>query len=171
MYVKQKHFFYDSKKPVTCKCEIVCSICYFSFGYTVRPWDACFLGKGKTRAAQNSCNFCYLIGEGKMIKKPCCSRFSLHINSFSSNFFWTQFKNVHLLVAYSLRPCILRPYCTYVLDSYKYNWILCSLPELMSELGPDQMIVMMKDQLQDLQAVQGCAKRILEAALPYLAQP
>ena len=38
----------------------------------------------------------------------------------------------------------------------------------MSELGPDQMIVMMKDQLQDLQAVQGCVKRILEAALPCL---
>ena len=29
---------------------------------TVRPWDARFLGKEKTRAAQNSCNFCYLIG-------------------------------------------------------------------------------------------------------------
>mgnify|MGYP006974810861 CR=1 FL=1 len=31
-------------------------------GRTVRPWDARFLGKEKTRAAQNSCNFCYLIG-------------------------------------------------------------------------------------------------------------
>ena len=59
----------------------------------------------------------------------------------------------------------------FLLDSYKYNWILYSLPELMSELGPDQMIVMMKDQLQDLQAVQGCAKKILEAVLPSLAQP
>ena len=27
---------------------------------TVRPWDARFLGKEKTCAAQNSCNFCYL---------------------------------------------------------------------------------------------------------------
>ena len=31
-------------------------------GYTVRPWDARFLGIEKTGAAQNSCNFCYLIG-------------------------------------------------------------------------------------------------------------
>ena len=46
----------------------------------------------------------------------------------------------------------------------RIEFYLCSLPELMSELGPDQMIVMMKDQLQDLQAVRGCAKRILEAA-------
>ena len=29
---------------------------------TVRPWDARFGVKEKTRAAQNSCNFCYLIG-------------------------------------------------------------------------------------------------------------
>ena len=29
---------------------------------TVRPWDARFLRKEKNRAAQNSCNFCYLIG-------------------------------------------------------------------------------------------------------------
>ena len=28
---------------------------------TVRPWDARFLGKEKNRAAQNSCNFCFLI--------------------------------------------------------------------------------------------------------------
>ena len=32
------------------------------FNGTVRPWDACFFGKEKTGATQNSCNFCYLIG-------------------------------------------------------------------------------------------------------------
>ena len=33
-----------------------------SYVSSVRPWDVRFLGKEKTRAAQNSCNFCYLIG-------------------------------------------------------------------------------------------------------------
>ena len=45
-----------------------------------------------------------------MIKKPCCSRFSLH-KFVHLNFFWTQFKNVHLRGPCSLRPCISRPYC------------------------------------------------------------
>ena len=45
-----------------------------------------------------------------MIKKPCCSRFSLH-KFVHLKFFWTQFKNVHLQDPCSLRPCISRPYC------------------------------------------------------------
>ena len=45
-----------------------------------------------------------------MIKKPCCSRFSLH-KFVQLKFLWTQFKNVHLQGPCSLRPCISRPYC------------------------------------------------------------
>ena len=45
-----------------------------------------------------------------MIKKPCCSRFSLH-KFVHLKFFWTQFENVHLQGPCSLRPCISRPYC------------------------------------------------------------
>ena len=45
-----------------------------------------------------------------MIRKPCCSRFSLH-KFVHLKFFWTQFKNVHLQGPCSLRPCISRPYC------------------------------------------------------------
>ena len=46
-----------------------------------------------------------------MIRKPCCSRFSLH-KFVHLKFFWTQFNNVHLRGPCSLRPCISRPYCT-----------------------------------------------------------
>ena len=46
-----------------------------------------------------------------MIRKPCCSRFSLH-KFVHLKFFWTQFKNVHLGGPCSSRPCISRPYCT-----------------------------------------------------------
>ena len=45
-----------------------------------------------------------------MIRKPCCSRFSLH-KFVHLKYFWTQFKNVHLQGPCSLRPCISRPYC------------------------------------------------------------
>ena len=47
--------------------------------------------------------------KGKMIKKPCCSRFLLH-KFVQLKYFWTQFKNVHLQGPCSLRPCISRPY-------------------------------------------------------------
>ena len=43
-----------------------------------------------------------------MIKKTCCSRFSLY-KFVQLKFFWTQFKN--LQGPCSLRPCISRPYC------------------------------------------------------------
>ena len=46
-----------------------------------------------------------------MIRKPCCSRFSLH-KFVHLKYFWTQFKNVHLRGPCSSRPCISRPYCT-----------------------------------------------------------
>ena len=46
-----------------------------------------------------------------MIRKPCCSRFSIH-KFVQLKCFWTQFKNVHLQGPCSLRPCISRPYCT-----------------------------------------------------------
>ena len=45
-----------------------------------------------------------------MIRKLCCSRFSLH-KFIHLKFFWTQFKNVYLRGPCSLRPCISRPYC------------------------------------------------------------
>ena len=48
-----------------------------------------------------------------MIRKPCCSRFSLH-KFVHLKFFWTQFKNVHLRGPCSLRSCISRPYCNLV---------------------------------------------------------
>ena len=72
---------------------------------TVRAWDARFWGREKNRAAQISCNFC----RGKMIRKPCCSRFSLH-KFVHLKIFLNQFKNVHLRGPCSLRPCISRPY-------------------------------------------------------------
>ena len=49
--------------------------------------------------------------KGKMIKKPCCSRFLLH-KFVQLKHFWTQFKNMHLQGPCSLSPCISRPYCT-----------------------------------------------------------
>ena len=48
--------------------------------------------------------------KGKMIKKPCCLRFLLD-KFVQLKYFSTQFKNVHLQVPCSLRPCISRPYC------------------------------------------------------------
>ena len=46
-----------------------------------------------------------------MIKKPCCSRFSLR-KFIHVKLFWTQFQNVHLQGPCSLWPCtISRPYC------------------------------------------------------------
>ena len=51
--------------------------------------------------------------KGKMIKKPCCSRFLLH-KFVQLKYFWTQFKNVHLQGPCSLRPCISRPYCIHL---------------------------------------------------------
>ena len=52
---------------------------------TVRPWDARFLGEKKTCAAQNSCNFCYLIRwKQNDLKTVLLKVFT--INSFSSNF-------------------------------------------------------------------------------------
>ena len=56
---------------------------------TVRPWDARFLGNGKTCVARNSCNLSYLIRQRQdhqktvQLQGPCC-----------------------------LRPCSLMPYCT-----------------------------------------------------------
>ena len=48
-----------------------------------------------------------------MIKKSCCSRFSLH-KFVHLKYLWTQFKNVHLQGPCSLRPCISRPYCSFI---------------------------------------------------------
>ena len=49
-----------------------------------------------------------------MIKKPCCSRFLLH-KFVQLKHFWTQFKNVHMQGPCSLRPCISRPYCIFII--------------------------------------------------------
>ena len=46
-----------------------------------------------------------------MIKKPCCSRFSLH-KFVQLKFFLDPIQNMHLQGPCSLRPCISRPYCT-----------------------------------------------------------
>ena len=57
-----------------------------------------------------------------MIKRTCCSRFSLHI-FVHLNFFWTQFKNLHLRGPCSLRLCISRPYCTLTAQIYMFaHW-------------------------------------------------
>ena len=45
-----------------------------------------------------------------MIRKSCCSRFSLH-KFVHLKFFWTQFKNMHLRGPCCSRSCISRPYC------------------------------------------------------------
>ena len=52
--------------------------------------------------------------KGKMIKKPCCSRFSLH-KFVQLKFLWTQFKNVLLQGPCILRLCISRPYYIHIL--------------------------------------------------------
>ena len=69
--------------------------------------------------------------KGKMIKKPCCSRFLLH-KFVQLKYFWTQFKNVHLQGPCSLRPCISRPYCTYITETdttehiiHSNDFVLC----------------------------------------------
>ena len=50
---------------------------------TKRPWDAHFFRKEKTRAAHNSCHFCYWMGWSENRAAQ-----SFHfINSFISNFF------------------------------------------------------------------------------------
>ena len=68
-----------------------------------------------------------------MIKKPCCSRFSLH-KFVHLKFFWTQFKNVHLPSPCSLRPCISRPYfdwnfwkkyCEFNLRTFIFLYLRC----------------------------------------------
>ena len=51
---------------------------------TVRPWDTRFFGKEKTRVAQNSFNFCYLIGNWS--ENRAAQGFH-YINSFTSNIF------------------------------------------------------------------------------------
>ena len=76
----------------------------------VRPWDARFFGEEKTRAAQNSCNFCNLIGWKQDDQKTVLLKALLH-KFLHLKLFLTQFKNVHLRGPYSLRPCISRPYC------------------------------------------------------------
>ena len=47
-----------------------------------------------------------------------------YINSFISNSFWTQFKNVHLRGPCSLRLCISRIYCTGISERVKFFWKL-----------------------------------------------
>ena len=56
-----------------------------------------------------------------MIRKPCCSRFSLH-KFVHLKFFWTQFKNVHLQGPCSSRLCISRPYCIYCVAIYLFDF-------------------------------------------------
>ena len=65
-----------------------------------------------------------------MIRKSCCSRFSLH-KFVHLKFFWTQFKNVHLR-----GPCISRPYCT-LISSQKSPTPNISAPSAVSE-GQDK---------------------------------
>ena len=52
---------------------------------------------------------CTFLGQ----RKNSCS-FSLH--KFLHQIFWTQFKNVQLRGPYSSRPCISRPYCTFIIE-------------------------------------------------------
>ena len=51
-----------------------------------------FLGKEKTCGAQNSCNFCYLIGWKQDDQKIMLLKVLLH-KFVQLKFFWTQFKN------------------------------------------------------------------------------
>ena len=81
------------------------------FACTERPRDARFFGKEITRAAQNSCNFWYLIGQRQDDQKIVLLKVSLH-KFVHLKYFWTQFKNMHLQGPCSLRPCISRPYCS-----------------------------------------------------------
>ena len=69
-----------------------------------------FLGNGKTRVAQNSCNMSYLIRQMQDHQKTCILRFSLH-KSVYLKLFWTQLEKVHLQGPCCLRPYSSRPYC------------------------------------------------------------
>ena len=116
-----------------CNINVKSPFGFFRAGYCnrVRPWEARFFGKEKTCAAQNSCNFCYLILIGWRLddQKPCCSRFSLH-KFVHLKLFWTQFKNVHLQGPCSLRPCISRPYCTWnFVFSFKMSGVILTSTE------------------------------------------
>ena len=53
-----------------------------------------------------------------MIEKLCCSSFSLH-EFVQLKLFWTKF--VHLQFPCSLRPCISRSYCTYIIEKTIQN--------------------------------------------------
>ena len=55
---------------------------------TVRPWDARFLGNGKSRVAQNSCNLSYLIRQRQDHPKKKRAAWGFHyINWCISTFF------------------------------------------------------------------------------------
>ena len=73
-----------------------------------------------------------------MIKKMCCSRFSLH-KFIHLKCFWTQFKNLHLRGPCSLRRCISRPYCTKTAQMYMFaHWTKkCSSPQDFNWTTPD----------------------------------
>ena len=74
-----------------------------------------------------------------MLRKPCCSRFSLH-KFVHLKFFWTPFKNMHLRGSCSSRPCISRPYCTqnencvYGYQQYQYL-AACTHPRWPNQVG------------------------------------
>ena len=50
------------------------------------------MGPGKINVGQNLCNLSYLLGEDKIIKKPCSFQLSTQINVF----FFTQLETLHL---------------------------------------------------------------------------
>ena len=62
---------------------------------------------------KNSCSSKFLQLEllGKIIKKSCSLKFSLH-KFVHLKIFWTLFKNVHCQGPCSLRSCISRTYCS-----------------------------------------------------------
>ena len=55
----------------------------------------------------------YVIRQRQDHQKTFSLRFSLHKFVYLK-FFWTLFKNVHCQGPCNLRPCISRPYCTYL---------------------------------------------------------
>jgi hypothetical protein len=81
---------------------------HFNCRSTVRPWDARFLGNGKTRVAQKLCKLSYLIRQRQEHQKPCSLSFSLH-KFVHLKFFWPYSKTcivkVHAVyIAYTVGP-------------------------------------------------------------------
>ena len=81
---------------------------YFGFSSYSKALRCTFFGERKNSGSSKLVQLLLLYRQDD--EKLCCSRF-LRYKFVQLEFFWTQFKNLHLQGPCSLRPCISRPYC------------------------------------------------------------